>query len=247
MDVFCSVIHSHLKHYKNQPLALKREQWHFFVMLTCFIQFLQKFSQRCCRFLRLWSVPTARGENNYSVIGNDTLSEAAWTTNLLKWCPHSYEVKQSVLGRLFFCLFSVWDELNMFRTDYLKCLLLHNWLTAVYNMQTVTKWDYRVSAECEVCFPAVLCGLDCSNYERSRLNSYPSLCWQVVHAFGTNVSGAGSLISSKWVQDSEIVFILCGWAINFIHGSSSNLIKYSQKMLFFKNHNRLHCGKSQTC
>lgn len=157
LDVFCSVIHSHLKHYKNQPLALKREQWHFFVMLTCFIQFLQHFSQRSAdSYLRLWSVPTAKGENNHTVIGNDKLFEAALTTKVLKWCPHSCEVEQSVLGRQFFCLFSVWDELKMFRTDYLKCLLLHNWLTAVYSMQTVTKWDYWVSAECEVCFTAIL-------------------------------------------------------------------------------------------
>lgn len=46
----------------------------------------------------------------------------------------------------------------------------------------------------------LVCGLDCTNYGRPRLYNDPSVGWQLVHEFWTNVSRAGSLIASKWGQ-----------------------------------------------
>lgn len=59
-----------------------------------------------------------------------------------KWSPYFGKVKQSVLRWQLLCLFSVQDELKLFRTDYLNCLCWPSWLTAVYSAQTATKWEF---------------------------------------------------------------------------------------------------------
>lgn len=98
-----------------------------------------------------------------------------------KWSPYFGKVKQSELRWQLFCLFSVQDELKLFRTDYLNCLCWPSWLTAVYSAQTATKWDppspQFLSVAWKVCVLAHFC-LVCSNYGSSCSNSSPSVRWQ---------------------------------------------------------------------